>query len=78
MKNETSKASEGQQFADGGTETADRTPVDIKVGVGDSVRIRGTVVDIAPDAITIEIDDGLENNVHRVTINSNQAAHALK
>ncbi len=60
------------------TEVEERVPVEIPFAAGDKVKIKGTVVAVENDAITIEIDDGIENNVHRVTLNSNQAAAALK
>lgn len=60
------------------TEVPTPEPVEITVAVGDNVKIRGTVVSVEDDAVTIEIEDGIENNIHRITLNSRQAAVALK
>jgi HSP20 family molecular chaperone IbpA len=82
MTNTKDKANAAEDMAFEETPEAEgsvgREPVDITVTVGQKVKIAGTVVGVDDDAVTIEIDDGIEGNIHRVTLNSNQAAAALK
>lgn len=83
MNNTSDRATIAETFtieaADVGIlETPTPEPVEITVAVGDEVKIRGTVCKVEDDAVWIEIEDGIENNMHRVTLNSRQAAVALK
>ncbi len=56
----------------------DVAPVPINVQVGQNVSVAGVVTAVEEDAVTIQIEDGLIDNIHRITLNSRQASVAVK